>query len=270
MCSDDLPLAISEGIDARQSFLRRRDFLALSSLVAVSQLVPGFVTKAFAQPAKAVVRPMSLAYIEGSDQIRNLKRLPRTIRRPVVPREGEPEDASPFWAIPAASLPLGDPNLVGQPLQLTIHGLYPPAALTAKRRAELPFFAELAVLYPVFDPIQPMLAPFFAWSLRRDGSSISTSVPVRFTFPLDWQVLPELSMRVVPADGGPPVELVTRFTLDDEQGLPRLQRGVYLLGLSPEMWDRTEVSLPELARRAPAKAFSILVSVEPAAPSVLE
>jgi hypothetical protein len=226
--------------------------------------VPGFVTKAFALPAEPVVRPMSLAYIEGSDQIRNLRRLPRKIRRPVVPAAGEVEDAAPFWAIPAASLPLGDPNLIGQPLQLTIHGLYPPAALTVKRRAELPSFAELSVLYPVFDPIQPMLAPFYAWSLRRDGSSVSTSVPVRFTFPLDWEVLPQFSMRVVPADGGPPVELVTRFTLDDEQGLPRLQRGVYLLGLSPEMWDRTEVSLPELARRAPAKAFSVLVSVEPA------
>ncbi|HEX2223315.1 MAG TPA: hypothetical protein VHN15_03820 [Thermoanaerobaculia bacterium] len=264
MSSNDLPMAISEGVDKGVSLLRRRDFLALGSLVAVSQLVPGFVTAAFAQQAKPAVRPMSLAYIEGSDRIRNLKRLPRKIRRPLVTTEGQ-EDPAPFWAIPAASLPLGDPNLIGQPLQITIHGLYPPDASTAKRRAELPFRAELDWLYPVFDPIQPMLSPFFAWSLRRDGSSVSTSVPTRFTFPLDWEVLPQLSLKVTPADGGPPVELVTRFTLDDEPGSPRLQRGVYLLGLSPEMWERTEISLPELARRAPAKVFSILVSVEPAA-----
>lgn len=265
MSSDDLPLAISEGIDKRASLLRRRDFLTLGSLVAASQLVPGFVTAAFAQQAEPAVLPMSLAYIEGSDRVRNLKRLPRKIRRPLVVKEGEPEDPAPFWAIPAASLPLGDPNLIGQPLQLTIHGLYPPAALTAKRQAELPFRAELDWFYPVFDPIRPMLAPFFAWSLRRDGSSVSTSVPTRFTFPLDWEVLPQLSLKVTPADGSRPVELFTRFTLDDEPSLPRLQRGVYLLGLSPAMWDRTEVSLPELARWAPAKAFSILVSVESAA-----
>jgi hypothetical protein len=265
MSSDDLPMAISEGVDKGESLLRRRDFLALSSLVVASQLVPGFVTAAFAQQAEPVVRPMSLAYIEGSDRIRNLKRLPRKIRRPLVVREGEPEDPAPFWAVPAASLPLGDPNLIGQPLQLTIHGLYPPAALTAKRQAELPFRAELDWLYPVFDPVQPMLAPFFAWSLRRDGGTVSISVPTRFTFPLDWEVLPQLRLKVTPADGGPPVELVTRFTLDDEPGLPRLQRGVYLLGLSPAIWDRTEVSLTELARRAPAKSFSILISVEPAA-----
>ena len=265
MHSNDLGFDISEGINDRRPLLRRRDFLALSSLVAASQLVPGFVSEAFARPLDPVVRPMSLAYIAGSDQIRNLKRLPRQIRRPLaVPAEG---DAGPsFFAVPSSEVPLGNPDLVGRPLRLRVHGLYPPAALDRSRVSGLPLAADLEVLYPLHDPVLgPVLAPFFAWSLRREGNVLSSSPPIRFTFPLDWQAMPELALTVYPAQSGvPPARLVTRFTLDDEQGLPRLQRGVYLLGFEEGIWDRTEVSLVELAKRAPARAFSLLFSMESA------
>jgi hypothetical protein len=265
MSSNDLLFAISEGIDKKRPLLRRRDFLALSSLVAASQLVPGFVSEAFARPLEPVVRPMSLAYIAGSDQIRNLKRLPRQIRRPLaVPAEA---DAGPtFFAVPSSEVPLGNPDLVGRPLRLRVHGLYPPAALDRSRVSGLPLAADLEVLYPFHDPaLGPVLAPFLAWSLRRQGTVLSSSPPVRFTFPLDWQVMPELALTVYPGQTGvQPLRLVTRFTLDDEQGLPRLQRGVYLLGFEEGIWDRTEVSLVELAKRAPARAFSILFSMESA------
>jgi hypothetical protein len=68
-------------------------------------------------------------------------------------------------------------------------------------------------------------------------------------------------MRVKPADGGPPLALSTRFTLDYDAGRPRLQRGVYLLGLAPNAFDG-DVSLADLARLAPQKQLSVMISFE--------
>jgi hypothetical protein len=86
---------------------------------------------------------------------------------------------------------------------------------------------------------------------------------VRFTFPLDWQELTEIEMRVVPAGGLAPLSLRTWFTLDDEPGLPRLQRGLYLLGTAPGGW-RSTVPLQGLARTAPLELVSVMMSIEPA------
>ena len=69
-------------------------------------------------------------------------------------------------------------------------------------------------------------------------------------------------MRVVPAGGVPPVVLRTRFTFVDEPGIPRLQRGLYLLGTAPDVW-RSPVSLQGLARTAPLELVSVLMSIEP-------
>jgi hypothetical protein len=52
-----------------------------------------------------------------------------------------------------------------------------------------------------------------------------------------------------------------RFTLDDEAGLPRLRRGVYLVGLVPDAW-RNGMDLAELAATAPASRLSLLLSID--------
>jgi len=81
-----------------------------------------------------------------------------------------------------------------------------------------------------------------------------------FTFPLDWQALPEFVMTVRPARGAPMV-LATRFTLDQESGLPRLRRGVYLFGFTPGAWDWS-LRLKDLGRVAPSELFSLLVTID--------
>jgi hypothetical protein len=163
--------------------------------------------------------------------------------------------------VAAERLPLGDTSLVGRPLRLRIHGLYPPAALSPKRRQELPLSIDLDVIFPPPDPAFPRPLPFHAWSFRR-AFGWNASPPVSFTFPLDWYVYPELQMTVVPAAGGAPITMTTRFTLDDDSGLPRLRRGLYLLGLRPGAW-LAEGDLQKLGGRTPAELFSILISIEP-------
>jgi hypothetical protein len=69
-------------------------------------------------------------------------------------------------------------------------------------------------------------------------------------------------MKVVPATGGAPVTMASRFTLDDEPGLPRLRRGLYMLGLKPGNW-RGEADLAKLGGATSADLFSVLLSLEP-------
>jgi hypothetical protein len=238
--------------------LHRRQFLAFGS---AGLLAPFFKDLAWAESlaTEAVVRPMSVAYIEGSEAFRDLRRLPRKIRRPGLVEETA---AGPSPAlVPAASLFQGDTSLPGRPLRIRIDGLYPPLALERKRWRELPLAADLDVLFPSPDPANANPLRFQAWSFRQ-RPGWNPSPPVSFRFPLDWQALPQFVLRVRYGPGVPPIVMRTKFTVDNESGRPRLRRGVYLLGLMPGAWD-WEVKLAELARKTPAELFSILVSMDP-------
>ncbi|HEX9943913.1 MAG TPA: hypothetical protein VGG03_18015 [Thermoanaerobaculia bacterium] len=239
--------------------LHRREFLALGS---AGLLAPLFGDLAWAEPLalEAVVRPMSVGYIAGSETFRNLRRLPRKIRRPGLKGEGDEIEPSPV-VVPAARLFQGDTSFPGRPLRIRIDGLYPPLALELKRRRELPLAADLDVFFPSPDPAIESPVLFMAWSFRR-RPGWNPSPPVSFRFPLDWQALPQFVLRVQQAAEAPPVVLRTKFTLDNESGRPRLRRGVYLLGLAPGAWDG-EVKLAEVGRRAPSELFSVLVSMNP-------
>ncbi len=247
---------------AARRLLRRRDFLALGSAALLS---PWLASAAWAEEllgAEVGVLPATLGYLEGSDLLANLRRLPRAVRNPAAAvRVLEALGAAPE-IVPAHRLPLGDTGLVGRPLRLTIHGLYPGAAIRSPaRRRQLPLAVDLDVVFPPPDPVFPKPAPFYAWSFRR-RPGWNPSPPISFVFPLDWYVYPELLLRVTPAArGAAPVTLRTRFTLDDESGLPRLRRGVYLIGLAPEAW-RSGLALDELAGTAPADRVSILLSID--------
>jgi hypothetical protein len=242
----------------RQAFLRRRDFLAFGS-VGIASLCLGDFAWAQGAPAGGAL-PLPVAYLDGSEMIRNLKHLPRSVRHPAT-EQGEKIAGEALRFTPADRVPLGDTNLVGRPLRLRIHGLYPPAALSPKRRRELPHAIDLDVLFPAPDPAFPEPARYQAWSFRRQHGW-NASPPVSFPFPLDWYVYPEIEMKVTPADGGAPVTMRTRFTLDDESGLPRLRRGLYMLGLKPGTW-RGEAELSKLGGVTPADLFSVLLSLEP-------
>jgi len=166
-----------------------------------------------------------------------------------------------YLVVPADSQLTGDTNLIGRPLRMTIHGLYPPGGLLPKRRAELPLAIDLDVLFPSPDPMFPEPLRFFAWSFRRKPGW-NPSPPVSFLFPLDWQALPELTLRVVPAGGGAARTFRTRFTFDDETGRPRLLRGAYVLGTSANAW-RSSVALQDLGPGTPASRASLLLSLKP-------
>jgi hypothetical protein len=241
------------------SLLRRRDFLAFGSAGLLSLCLGDVAWGQSLSAADALVRPMSVGFIEGSEQLKNLRRLPLRIRRPRIP--SQTAEAAPLRIVPAELLTMGDTSLMGRPLHLTVHGLYPPAALGPKQQARLPLAMDLDVLFPSPDPAFPEPIPFFAWSFRRQPGW-NPSPPVSFVFPLDWEALPELVLRVVPAGGGSPIVFRTRFTVDYEAGRPRLQRGVYALGTMPGVW-RDGTALAALARTVPAELASILLSVEP-------
>lgn len=236
--------------------LRRRDFLVLGSAGVATLCVGSMAQAQSLVPGETVVQPLPVGFIGGSEEARSLRKLPARIRRPRMAAE----EGSDYVVTPAESLPMGDTNLIGNPLRLTIHGLYPPGGISPKRWAELPLAIDLDILFPSPDPMFPDPIRFFAWSFRRQPGW-NPSPPVSFVFPLDWQALPELAMRVVPAVGGPARIFRTRFTFDDETGQPRLMRGAYVLGTSPKVW-RSNVALRALGPETPASYVSVLLSVE--------
>jgi len=245
------------------SGLHRRDFLTLGSMGVAGLWLGGLSRLAEAAPTatRQPMSPMSLGYLAGSDLLPNVIYLPRRVLNPSIkPRAADPANGILSTVVPADALPGGDTALVGRPLGMKIHGLYPPAALATARQPALPLAVDVDVLFPPPDPIFPKPARYFAWSFRR-RPGWDPSAPVKFVFPLDWQTMPEIEMRVVPAKGAP-WTAATRFTLDDEVGRPRLRRGVYLLGLAPDAW-RWDISLAELARTAPLGLLSVMVSFDP-------
>jgi hypothetical protein len=241
-----------------RTLLHRREFLALGS---AGLLAPLFRDLAWAEPlaAEALARPMSVGYIEGSEGFRNLRRLPRKVRRPGLAEGDETEPSAVI--VPAADLFQADTSLPGRPLRIRIDGLYPPLATEPKRRRALPLAVDLDALFPSPDPAIATPLRYQAWSFRQ-RPGWNPSPPVSFRFPLDWQALPQFVLRVQQAPEVPPVVLRTKFTLDNEPGRPRLRRGVYLFGFAPGAWDG-EVKLADFGRRAPAELFSVLISMDP-------
>lgn len=246
--------------ESDKPFLHRRAFLALGSAGLLAPFLQDFAWAETLDKAGTVVWPLSVGYIEGSEEFRSLKRLPRKIRRPGLQGEEEAAESSPV-VVPAVSLFQGDTTLPGRPLRIRIDGIYPPLSVDSKRRRGLPFAADLDVFFPSPDPAIATPIHYKAWSLRQ-RPGWNPSPPVSFRFPLDWQALPELVLRVQQTEEARPVVLRTKFTLDDESGLPRLRRGVYLLGFAPGAWDR-DVRLAEVGRKALAEQFSVLVTMEP-------
>lgn len=242
------------------SGLRRRDFLAFGSAGLATLCFGGVAQAQSLLVEESTPRWMPVGFLNGSEGAPTLRRLPARIRRPRMAAEVDSSEPD-YSVVPAHALPLGDTNLIGQPLRMTIHGLYPPGGIAPKRRAELPLAIDLDVLFPSPDPAFPEPLPFHAWSFRK-RPGWGPSPPVSFVYPLDWQALPMLSMRVVPARGGLVRNFQTRFTFDDEAGLPRLMRGAYVLGTSPNAW-RSDVELQDLGPDTPASLVSVLVSMEP-------
>jgi hypothetical protein len=133
---------------------------------------------------------------------------------------------------------------------MRVHGFYP--GIPSRREAT---FAQVMVIafFPSFDPIEPGPFPYFCWQgMVRPGPS--KSPPVRFLVPLRDDGGLEVVVEVY---GGRPerTSLYADFTVDWYAGRPKLQRGLYLLGLEPGAWR-------EPRELAPAEGTSLVVSFE--------
>lgn len=241
----------------------RREFLAMGSLLAVA---PWFERLAAAAPeaaseAAAVQKPASLGYLEGSDLIGNLRSLPSDLRKLTVTSRGGTYTAG-RRIVPAADLTSGDPALVGLPVRMTVHGLYPPAPSAAIPVAARPRSVDLDVFIPCPEMGLTATARYQAWSYRRLPAE-NHSARVSFLVWPDWVAVLALTARVVPADPrARPLLLHASFTPGGDPGRPKLLHGVYLLGLTPDAW-ADEVDLPDNPARVPADLLSVLISLSP-------
>jgi len=202
-------------------------------------------------PLRDVTAPLSVGLVLGSEDQRNLRRLPWKGRN----RTGE------VVVVPAERQPLGDQQLAGESVRLRVHGLYPQ-----HRKARVPDFrsVNLITYFPSFDPLRAEPLPFFAWGARRLGGKTS-GAPLSFEIPTrteDGGL--ELILECIDgeATGLRRTTLYADFTVDWQTGRPKLQRGIYLLALQPGVW-RRRMRLPPDNRRTPPELTSIVVSVEP-------
>lgn len=271
-----------DGVAGRRP-LRRRDFLALGSLAALTPVVaPLFAPRAAAgvtlagapadaadaaaggsAPAAAAVQrlPLSVGYLEGSELLDNLRKLPPDLSVLTVHRRGDTFTAGRHM-LPSESFPAGDPALVGGPVRMTVHDLYPRTLPDGPAAEQWPLAIDLDVLVPLLEPPPGNTALFEAWSYRRLPAE-DRSARVSFVLWPDWYSDLSLNLRVVPAGAGaPPRLLQAAFTLGADRGRPRLLKGVYLLGLDAGTWDEP-LDLPDDPAQLPPDRLSVLVTIEP-------
>lgn len=250
--------------------LRRRDFLLLGAAAALASSLPGR-----AQTGEALAaRPLSIGFVPGSETWAGLRTMP-------------PEFLAGLWGgewegvrlrtVSARSLDLGDQNLAGTTVRLTVHGLYPASDPQPEEDLD---GAWLEVLVPDPDPLADRPLVFISWGLScRPGPSLgarsSFVVPVGLDGRLDLRLLvrraspqaqpsPGLSARRLGRNLAPaaPMEVfAASFTVDWQDQLPKLQRGVYLLGLSAGTWERAH-TLPGPGAPPPLDLRSLVLTVE--------
>lgn len=242
--------------------LRRREFLLFGAagafglwaepLISASEPVPAVAPTVLDLPPA----PLSVGFVEGSEFMPDVKgHAWSALRSGLHPAEMEPR--SRVRVVPAREVPIGDQMLASTTIEVKIHGLYP--------RTPIGRFdaADLDVYFPSPDPASPDPIPFHAWSFRRRPAP-SASPPVRFVLPLEIDGGLELALTVTALRPRGPAErrtYFTRFTVDWQEDRPKLQRGMYLLGLSPA-WE-AERTLPGPGERFQMDLLSIAIGIEP-------
>ncbi|HEY0510730.1 MAG TPA: hypothetical protein VGH73_02420 [Thermoanaerobaculia bacterium] len=209
-----------------------------------------------AAPAVAPARPMSIGYVEGSDTILSFRSLPWE-GLSLLSDSTPPEERFGYQVTPARELTLGNQNMASTVARINVHGLYPSGNWGTRETLES---VDLEIYFPNPDPASSRPLPFHAWSFRRwparnAGQRISFNMPVGI-------------------DGGPQISLIVgrrgeaqrqrydaNFTVDWASGRPKLQQGIYLLGLGPATWD-SRVSLPAPGERQRIDLRSVVISVE--------
>ncbi|HXT23176.1 MAG TPA: hypothetical protein VN923_20675 [Thermoanaerobaculia bacterium] len=259
--------------------LRRRDLLTWGGAAA---LLPAFARAARAQEGLAeaagtteVLRPMSVGFVEGSDSWRGYRGITAAALNRGVRRAADrpPEPAS---VVPATNLIAGQQDLANEVVGVRIHGLYPIPNPTQVRNA------YVTVFFPTDDPAlrrQPL--PFYAWGYHSRPAP-DPAPPIRFVAPLGADGALDFLLEVTPAPnrtltrrpsvvsptpaplGG---RFATSFTVDWFSGRPKLQRGLYLLGLAPDTWSTARtLPQPKAGQPRPVELLSLMVSFQPVEP----
>lgn len=232
----------------------RRRFLQAASLATFAATLPRF--------ALAAGAALSVGYVLGSEEDGDPTRPGwwtawRAASQSRAAGESSLAASSPaLQVVPAAEL-LGDPRLAVVPVRLAVLGLYPEPDDVPGSTFDL----VLTVRFATDDPAVPEL-PFHAWGWRDDPAP-SAGSPTRFTVPVERDLGLRLSLdvrqveepatglsRMLPAGGGvrrrsgaagtaarSDWSLATTLSLGLEPATPKLQRGVYLLGLEAGMWE---------------------------------
>lgn len=240
---------------------------ALATATAFSALTP---SAAEAAPID-VVEPLSIGYLEGSEDTPNLRRLYLTALRGER-RQGMEE----FRVVPASSLS-GDPRLAGMAVKTTLFGLYPSKNLAA---IALPAAIDVDVLstHPFGEVKKPLR--YFAWSFRNKPRNESPPVTFRSYADPDRGFGFEIRMRTAASPaalasmrllGGSPeatpattrIRRTSWFSMGRESNQPKLQRGIYLLSLLTGAWDH-DVVLPVRTGRDGAQRLSLVLAVDSA------
>ena len=254
----------------RAGVCSRRRFLQLASLTAAAGALPqlAFAGEEDAAAGEAAAStPLSVGYVVGSEDLADVARpdwWPAWRSASAVRAAGSSAAAAtadPLEVMPAAELP-GDPFLAVVPVRVAVLGLYPEFDDVPDATFDL----VLTARFVTGDPFAPEL-PFYAWGWRDDPAPSSGS-PIRFTVPVEResglrlaldarQVKRQAARFAVPGDGGLRVRAGSAratgaasagrrsawrqeaaLSVGIEAAAPKLQRGVYLLGLEPRLWDR--------------------------------
>jgi hypothetical protein len=251
--------------------MHRRQFLVLGAAGALAPWMSGVAqaTQAAQAPGQLVPERLSVGYVNGSDEMDHLKDFPWT----VATKQGKIL-AGTIEVLPAERLITGDQDLAGGDVTMTVHGLYPSAPAACRGVDKV----DLDVFFPSPDPASSKPLRFMAWSFRRQPG-INVSQRLSFPVPLGLDGRLDLSVRTVYRGEGkdiaarvlqnpPAIQRLykTSFTVDWEAGRPKLQRGVYLLGVRPALWD-SPTELPQTVDRFRAGDLcSLVVSIEPITP----
>lgn len=205
--------------------LRRRDFLALSSVAAGAALLPSFASA----QKELFSEPLSVGYLEGSDELVDVFRLPWQNRSQL---DGEEQRV-----VPAESMMAGDSAMAYSMVDVKVHGLYPampPSHLA--QSVHLTIFCHL----PWLGFEKPL--PFHPWGARF-GSQPTCGAPNRFLVPTREDGSLEMAFDILSESkkGALPRRAVADFTVDSWSGRPKLQRGIYFLGLETKTFSRDQV-----------------------------
>lgn len=229
----------------------RRELLAWSSAAAVGSLAtPALVSAALSETAATAVEPMSIGYLLGSDLLSSYTGISWE-------RAGRLEDGM-LEVVPAVSIEAEEREY--RKARVRVAGLYPhPEAL-----------GSLGLAMTVLMPTDGGTAPFYPWEVRA-GTVRQVSPPIGFDVPL----LADGGLELLLAVSDPSLKsgrgktrlpslrtYGARFTSRGEKGVPRLRRGLYLLGTQWGMWE-APTELPPAGKPPRLDRVSVVLAVEP-------